>query len=68
MRICIVSVEYPPFRGGGIGTYAYNMSRFLADAGHEVHVIANAWVDQATTTPPPGTAGKLVDSPGRRYH
>lgn len=53
MRICIVSVEYPPFRGGGIGTYAYNMSRFLAEAGHEVHVIANAWVDHATTPPPP---------------
>ncbi|MFO0947793.1 MAG: glycosyltransferase family 4 protein [Planctomycetota bacterium] len=52
MKICIVSVEYPPFRGGGIGTYAYNMSRFLAEAGHEVHVIANSWTEHATTPPP----------------
>lgn len=52
MRVCIVSVEYPPFRGGGIGTYAYNMSRFLEEAGHEVHVIANAWVEHAPEPPP----------------
>lgn len=45
MKICIVSCEYPPFRGGGIGTYADNMSRFLAEAGHEVHVVCNRWID-----------------------
>ncbi len=43
MRICIVSHEHPPFRGGGIGTYAWTASRALAQRGHEVHVIANAW-------------------------
>lgn len=45
MRICIVSCEYPPFHGGGIGTYAANISRYLAEAGHEVHVVANRWAD-----------------------
>ncbi len=45
MRICLVSCEYPPFHGGGIGTYAANISRYLAEAGHEVHVIANRWAD-----------------------
>lgn len=41
MRIVLVSHEYPPFRGGGIGTYANVMSRCLAEAGHEVHVLTN---------------------------
>mgnify|MGYP006286544177 CR=1 FL=1 len=43
MRICLVSFEYPPFHGGGIGTYAGIISRCLARAGHEVHVLANGW-------------------------
>ena len=43
MRIALVSFEYPPFHGGGIGTYAGIMSRHLARAGHEVHVIANGF-------------------------
>ena len=45
MKICFVSSEFPPFSGGGIGTYTSITSRVLAEAGHEVHVIANAWVD-----------------------
>lgn len=54
MKIAIVSCEYPPFRGGGIGTYSRNISRFLAEAGHEVHVVANAWADfTADGAPPP---------------
>lgn len=44
MKIALVSFEYPPFHGGGIGTYAGIMSRALARAGHEVHVIANGWL------------------------
>jgi glycosyltransferase involved in cell wall biosynthesis len=44
VRICIVSSEFPPFSGGGIGTYTEITSRALARAGHQVHVIANAWV------------------------
>ncbi|MBY0586486.1 glycosyltransferase family 4 protein [bacterium] len=54
MKIGVVSCEYPPFRGGGIGTYSRNISRFLAEAGHEVHVVANAWADfMPEDTPPP---------------
>jgi len=41
MKIALVSHEYPPFRGGGIGTYAQVMSDALAQAGHEVHVVTN---------------------------
>ncbi len=55
MKICIVSCEYPPFRGGGIGTYSRNISRFLAEAGHEVHVVANAWADFVPDDTPPPT-------------
>lgn len=53
MKICVVSCEYPPFRGGGIGTYARNISRFLAEAGHQVHVVCNAWADFAPEDAPP---------------
>src|SRR5579863_10111981 len=45
MRICIVSCEYPPFHGGGIGTYSAIQSHALAEAGHDVHVISNSWAD-----------------------
>jgi len=41
MRIALVSHEYPPFHGGGIGTYAKVMSDALVRAGHEVHVVTN---------------------------
>lgn len=39
MRICVVSREYPPFFGGGIGTYTVQYSRALAAAGHTVTII-----------------------------
>jgi glycosyltransferase involved in cell wall biosynthesis len=41
MRIGLVTYEYPPQRGlGGVGTYMFRLAGALADAGHEVHVIA----------------------------
>jgi glycosyltransferase involved in cell wall biosynthesis/GT2 family glycosyltransferase len=39
MRICLVSREFAPFFGAGIGTYAAQMARAWAAAGHEVHVL-----------------------------
>lgn len=38
MKIGFVSREYPPFFGGGVGTYVHQVTRALADAQHEVHV------------------------------
>ncbi|WP_368670495.1 glycosyltransferase [Myxococcus sp. AM011] len=51
MRICLVSRELSPFLGGDIGTYAALMSRALADAGHEVHVLTapHAGLERAAT-------------------
>jgi len=43
VKIALVSHEYPPFRGGGIGTYATVMSRLCAERGHQVHVITNLY-------------------------
>ncbi len=43
MRIALVSREYPPFFGGGIGTYARNIAPALAAAGCDVHVITQAY-------------------------
>lgn len=41
MRICLVSLEYPPETGwGGVGTQTLVKARGLARRGHEVHVLA----------------------------
>jgi len=41
MRICLVSLEYPPETGwGGVGTQTWVKARGLARLGHEVHVLA----------------------------
>ena len=66
MKICIVSSEYPPFHGGGIGTYSANMGRFLAEAGHEVHIVANRWAAFGSTAE--GEAGLLEQSPNLHIH
>ena len=50
MKIALVSSEYPPFRGGGIGTYANVLSDALVRAGHEVHVVTNRY-DFGSTDP-----------------
>jgi hypothetical protein len=40
MNICLVSHEFPPETGwGGIGTYSFELSRALAQAGHRVWVV-----------------------------
>lgn len=39
MKVCIVSREFAPYFGAGIGTYAANWARALTDAGHDVHVL-----------------------------
>lgn len=61
MRIGLVSSEYPPFAGGGIGTYTAVTARALAAAGHQVHVIANSWARDDDG----GGAGDEVGAPGR---
>lgn len=44
MRICLVSREFAPFFGAGIGTYASLVAGAWAQAGHEVHVLtADHW-------------------------
>jgi glycosyltransferase involved in cell wall biosynthesis len=43
LRIALVSREYPPHSGGGIGTYARNIACALAAAGHTVHVVTQAF-------------------------
>lgn len=50
MKIALVSHEYPPFRGGGIGTYTDVMAAAFARAGHQVHVLTNRF-DFGTTDP-----------------
>jgi len=40
MRICFVTLDYPPFRGSGLTIYAETVVRGLAARGHDVTVIA----------------------------
>ena len=61
MRIGLVSSEYPPFAGGGIGTYTEIAARAFANAGHEVHVIANTWGSDAAAA----GAGAGAEGEGR---
>ncbi len=63
MRIALVSHEYPPFRGGGIGTYATVMADAFAAAGHEVHVLTNRF-DYGSTDP---IHGKSVHRDGNLW-
>ncbi len=39
MNVCLISREFPPFFGGGIGTYTVQWSKALAAAGHTVIVV-----------------------------
>jgi glycogen(starch) synthase len=41
MKHLLVCPEFPPFRGGGIGTYAETLALQLASKGEVVHVIGN---------------------------
>jgi glycosyltransferase involved in cell wall biosynthesis len=40
MRIAFITLEYPPVIFGGAGTYAQNITRKLAELGHEVVVFS----------------------------
>jgi len=39
VRLCLVSREFPPFVGGGIGAYTLRLARELARRAHEVVVV-----------------------------
>lgn len=50
MRIAFVSHEFPPDTGGGgIGTYLEQITRMLAERGHDVTVFAGARGETATS-------------------
>jgi len=40
MRICLVGLDFPPFRSSGLTVYVENVARQLARRGHEVTVLA----------------------------
>lgn len=62
MRICLVSKELAPFHRGDIATYVATMSRALAEAGHEVHVLTAANADwQRAVSHLPGVHLHAVD-------
>lgn len=56
MKVAILSFEYPPFGSGGISSFAYDLSRKLAELGVEVHVISG------------GRRGESLKRPGLRIH
>jgi glycosyltransferase involved in cell wall biosynthesis len=39
MNVCLISREYPPFFGGGIGTYTVQWARTLVAGGHRAIVV-----------------------------
>jgi glycosyltransferase involved in cell wall biosynthesis len=40
VRICLVTLDYPPFRSSGLTIYAESVARGLADRGHSVTVVS----------------------------
>ncbi len=42
MKHLLICREFPPARGGGIGTYVWNASRLFADHGETVHVVTQS--------------------------
>ena len=63
MRICLVSREFSPFFGAGIGTYAANWARALTDAGHDVHILTRNHEGVLETGPTrfPGVTFHVID-------
>lgn len=57
MRVCLVSPEFAPFSGWGVGAYTSHMAAALRDAGHDVHVI---------TAGVPALRRELESPPGQR--
>jgi glycosyltransferase involved in cell wall biosynthesis len=41
MRICLVSLDFVPYRSSGLAVYAENLARGLTQQGHQVTVIAS---------------------------
>jgi glycosyltransferase involved in cell wall biosynthesis len=70
MRIALVSNEFAPFHGAGIGTYASLMAAAWHSAGHEIHIFTgpHAGVLEEGPRLRPGVWFHLVDpggGPGR---
>lgn len=42
LKVCFVSMQYPPHTLGGAGVYAHSLCNELAKMGHEIHVITYA--------------------------
>jgi glycosyltransferase involved in cell wall biosynthesis len=40
MRVCLITLDFPPFRSSGLTIYAENLARGLAARGHQITVVA----------------------------
>src|SRR5687768_13976409 len=68
MRICLVSLEYPPDTAhGGIGTQTWNKARALTRLGHTVHVVSCAAGPQTglSSQTDDGVTIHRIPSPGK---
>lgn len=63
MRILHVASEYPPLQIFGLGRYVCDLSRALASAGHEVHVLTNSMGGTNQETEDRGVHVHRVDFP-----
>ncbi|MDD2553416.1 MAG: glycosyltransferase [Desulfotomaculaceae bacterium] len=57
MKLWFLTTEYPPFYGGGIGTYMQHAAQMFAGAGHEVTVFIP---DQVNSEERPAERVRLV--------
>lgn len=67
MRLALISYEFPPaVVVGGIGAYAWNAARMLAQAGVEITVFAAGSKETAELPPAPGVTIRRVAASDRR--
>ena len=66
LRICMVSKEYPPTGTGGIASYVFRLAHGLAEAGHDVTVIAGPADSNRSADRPNGPRNQDQESSGLR--
>lgn len=72
---CFLSQEYPPTTVGGVGRYIHQLTRAIADLGHQVHVLTRGsghdsvdledgvWVHRKVVNSPSGRVARTASAP-----
>jgi len=65
MRVCLVTLDFPPFRSSGLTIYAENLARGLAERGYAVTVVAAERPKPVDSLPMPTNVSTVFVPVGR---